>query len=106
MGGGNLYYPGAAVQQVHYFFDHLQMRGGEVSFTELPSIYYVSVEDQQAGWDALQVVDNLPGMTAISAKMQVGHNNYVKISFFQCVQGFYKIRMHLLPESEYCFKEL
>jgi predicted nicotinamide N-methyase len=68
---GNIYYPGALAEKVEDLFDHLQMRGRKIMLAELPSIYDITVQNKDLGRNAPEILNDLIGMTSISAQMEV-----------------------------------
>lgn len=82
---------GAFGSEVDEFFQHFQVMGRKVFFAELPNVDDVAVEDEQFGFDRFQVMQQLPGMAAIGAEVDVGKNDQFYFSLFQ-VQTFLQIK--------------
>lgn len=74
---------GAFGGEVDKFFEHFQMMGREVFFSELPDVDDIAVEDEQFGFDGFQIVQQFFGMTAIGAEVDVGENDEFYFAFFQ-----------------------
>jgi hypothetical protein len=62
--------------------DDLHVAFWPVSFTELPDIDDVSIEDDYRRLYTFQIGEQLFGMATISAKMNVGDNQYVYFTSF------------------------
>jgi hypothetical protein len=61
--------------------DHHQVRFGKVTFTKLPDIDNIPVQDKHFGLNASQVMQQFPGMTSKCTEMNIGDDNQVNFTF-------------------------
>ena len=84
----------AVARHFHHPLDDLGVLLREVALFELPDVNEIPVEHQHFGLDALEVVQQFFGMAAVGAKVYIGYDGNLQLSFHQfaiCPGGFRKI---------------
>ena len=58
------------------------MRFGKITLTELPNINNVPIQNQLSRFDAVEIGEQVLGVTAVSPKMYIGDDGNFNFSFY------------------------